>query len=108
MSQRRIFRGFATTIPVSVLEKIDDVTKSYSIVGNTEIKACLQTLVLTKTAAQVVVNSAERGEFDILISAVQALGLTTGTGVIKGQIEFGTTQNPIVFQIPVRIEDPPC
>ena len=104
MSVKRIVQGFGITIPVRVIEKLEgEPDGCKDITGVTEIAACVQSLVLNIGNGGTIVTSAPRGEFNVLISAAQATALTLGKDTLIGQIEIGTTQQPIPFTIAINV-----
>lgn len=101
----KITKGFQKTITVS-LKNASLNSDPVDLTSVTDIKATIESVDLTLGAGTDVLGSALLGKFQITLSTAQTDTLTVGAGVIQGQVEFGTSADPICFSINVEIAEP--
>ena len=101
-----IYRGIEKTLNFTVRDK--DTTDPIDITTASDIRACIGALVLDIGGGGATIVSGPRGKFTVDFSVAQSAGLSLGVDTVEGQIEFGTTADPIEFTAAVTVKDKPC
>jgi hypothetical protein len=101
-----IYRTIEKTLNFTVRDK--ETGDPIDITTATDIRACLQTIVEDVGGGGVVIVSGPRGKFTVTFGTADTGGFTLGKDTVEGQIEFGTTNDPIPFTAEVTIKDKPC
>lgn len=101
-----IYRGNSAEITFAAKDSNGD---PIDLTSMTDIRACIQSLVLDigGTGTQVV-GDPLLGKWKVVLSVAQTSGLTLGRDKVEGQVEFGTSVDPIEFSASVLIKDKPC
>lgn len=101
-----IYRGFDKEIFFNAKDSDGDPV---DISGMTDIRACIGALVLdVGGGGAALIGTGVTGEWKVSLTAAQTTGLTTGKDTIVGQVELGTSVNPIEFTAYVNVKDVPC
>jgi hypothetical protein len=104
-----LYRGNEKVILFKVRDADGDPVDLTAI---TDIKACLQTqsyaIGVAPASRTQVVAPATNGEFEVVVNATDSALLDTGNSTVIGQIEFGTTTQPIEYKEAVTVKDKPC
>jgi len=97
-----------------IIFKVRDVDgDSVDLTSISEIKACLQSQIyntagVAPASRTEIIAPATNGEFRIVVSTTDSALLNTGQSTVVGQVEFGTTTQPIEFKEAITIKDKPC
>lgn len=106
MSTQIIYRGNSAEINFAAKDSNGD---PIDLTAMTDIRACIGSVILdiAGTGTQVV-GDPVLGKWKAVLSVAETSGLALGRDKLEGQVEFGTSVDPIEFSASVLVKDKPC